>query len=179
VIVAIRRSGADRLVLSAESDDMGAMTYSRPSANLFPAPKEPAQRRRIRAVLTIVVGGAALALGAGAIGQTRSLSMLDQLESGAWELRDRGAGAVANNVCIRGGRDLIQLHHPGMTCKSVVVEDTPAEVVVQYTCAGQGYGRTRIRRETNALIQIDTQGIANGQPYSYAGEGRRTGGCRN
>lgn len=158
---------------------MEGMSYSRPSANPLPARKRSAPRRRTRAALTIAVGGAALALGAGAVGQARSLNMLDQLESGAWELRERGPGGIANNVCIRGGRDLIQLHHPGMTCKPVVVEDTPAEVVVQYTCAGQGYGRTRIRRETNALIQIDTQGIANGQPYSYAGEGRRTGPCRN
>lgn len=166
---------------------MGGMTQ--PKARKLQNPTRRKSRRKLRGkflglrgpagAALVAAGGAALAVASGAVAQSRSLIMLDQLESGSWELRERGVGGVVRNVCVRGGRELIQLHHQGLTCKSVVVQDTPVEVVVQYTCAGQGFGRTRIRRETNALIQIDTQGIASGQPYSYAGEGRRTGACRD
>gem|GEM_PF-177942 len=134
--------------------------------------------RLARSGLLVLAGGAALMLGTEATGQKRSLETLDQLEPGSWELREHGTGGSAGDICIRSGRQLIQLRHPGLNCKSVTVEDSPTEVVVQYMCAGQGYGRTRIRRETNALVQIDSQGIANGQPFAYAGEGRRAGACR-
>jgi hypothetical protein len=44
---------------------------------------------------------------------------------------------------------------------------------------GQGYGRTQIRRETDGLVQIDSQGIVNGLPFAFSAEGRRTGDCRS
>ena len=39
---------------------------------------------------------------------------------------------------------------------------------MHYTCPGAGHGRTSIRSETNRLVQIDTQGIADGKPFSQA-----------
>ncbi|WP_404482695.1 hypothetical protein [Novosphingobium sp. BL-52-GroH] len=112
-------------------------------------------------------------------GQRPALAMLDEVERGGWELRERGGDATVRSICLDSARRLIQLRHPGLPCSSVVVEDTATQVTVQYTCRGQGYGRTQIRRETNRLIQIDTQGIVNGLPFSYAAEGRRTGECRS
>ncbi|WP_260926445.1 DUF3617 domain-containing protein [Novosphingobium sp. 9] len=104
-------------------------------------------------------------------------AMLDELTSGNWELRERGASAPVRQLCLDSGRELIQMRHAGMACSRTVVQDTPQEVTVQYTCPGQGYGRTHIRRESNSLIQIDSQGIAKGQPFSFTMEGRRTGDC--
>lgn len=130
--------------------------------------------------LRIARAGAAVAtlaaLAAPAQGQKPSMAMLGQLEPGTWELRERG-GAVSR-ICLDNARRLIQLRHPGMACDAVVVEDDPTEVTVQYTCRGHGYGRTHIRRETNALIQVDTQGIVDGTPFASAAEGRRVGACR-
>ena len=40
-----------------------------------------------------------------------------------------------------------------------------------------GYGLTRIRYETPRLIQLDSQGVANGLPFAFAAEGRRVGNC--
>ena len=42
---------------------------------------------------------------------------------------------------------------------------------------GDGYGRTHIRKETNALVQIDSQGIAGGKPFQFTAEARQTGRC--
>lgn len=107
--------------------------------------------------------------------------MLDQLDRGTWELRRPGSGgeAAMRSMCLDSGRKLIQLQHPGVSCSSVIVDDNPNEVTVQYTCPGQGYGRTHVRRETNSLIQLDSQGIVNGRPFAFAVEGRRVGTCRS
>ncbi|MEE4451748.1 hypothetical protein [Novosphingobium resinovorum] len=127
--------------------------------------------------ILLPLGLAGVAVAAPVHGQRQSLAMLDELDHGGWELRERG-GPV-RNICLDSGRRLIQLRHPGMACSSVVVEDRNDQVTVQYTCRGQGYGRTQIRRETDALIQIDSQGIVNGLPFSFSAEGRRTGDCRS
>ncbi len=102
--------------------------------------------------------------------------MLDQLESGRWEMRERAISAP-QQLCVASGRRLIQLRHPGAQCEIFVVEAGPAQVVVQYTCKGHGYGRTRVRRETSRLVQIDTQGVADGLPFDVAVEARQVGEC--
>ncbi len=102
--------------------------------------------------------------------------MLDQLEGGRWELRERTASQPERR-CVPSGRQLIQLRHPGAQCGTYVVEDGPGQVVVQYICQGHGYGRTRVRRETNRLVQIDSQGVADGLPFEFSVEARRTGDC--
>ncbi len=158
---------------------MGRMMVPRfPNFPAFSRNASLAGRRHTRLALMALTGSAALLGGASAEGQKRPLEMLDQLVPGSWQLREHGTGTSNVNLCLSSGRQLIQFRHPGQVCKSVVVQDSSDEVVVQYVCSGQGYGRTHIRRETNGLIQLDTQGIVGGQPFDYAGEGRRTGLCR-
>lgn len=111
------------------------------------------------------------------MGAGPSLAMLDGLEAGRWELRPREAGAQPQRICLSNGRGLIQLRHAGLVCDRFVVEDTPVQVVVQYTCKGRGYGRTQIKRESGRLIQIESQGIASGLPFEFAAEARRIGDC--
>ena len=125
--------------------------------------------------IALVVGGMAFALPAS--GQRPPLAMLDQLERGRWELRMRDTSASTQSVCLGDTRRLIQLRHPQNVCERYIVDDTAQDVTVQYTCRGKGYGRTHIRRETNRLIQIETQGIADGLPFNFVVEGRRVGDC--
>lgn len=123
----------------------------------------------LAAVPVAVFGGPALA--------QSSLAMLDTLEKGAWELRFRD-GTAPRSICVRSGRELIQLRHSEPGCNRFVVEDGANEVTVQYTCRGNGYGRTNIRKEGSNLVQIDSQGIADGRPFQFSAEARRTGSCR-
>ena len=67
--------------------------------------------------------------------------------------------------------------HRQSGCSRVVVQDGADEVVVQYTCRGNGYGRTSIRREGNSLVQIRSQGIQGGTPFSFSAEARHSGSC--
>jgi len=106
-----------------------------------------------------------------------ALSMLDRLQPGLWELRERGNDGGRRQVCVDHGRNLVQVRHAGERCSSLTAEDTPGAVTVQYACQTTGYGRTRIRFENPGLVQIDTQGIAGGLPFDFTAEARRVGDC--
>lgn len=108
--------------------------------------------------------------------QAPGLAMLNTLDRGAWELRLRSDGST-RRICLRTGRELIQLRHRQPTCDRFVVQDEPKEVTVQYTCRGNGYGRTTIRRESPDVVQIRSQGIHGGAPFSLEGEARHVGSC--
>lgn len=123
-----------------------------------------------------------IALASGALGGTLSAgpspadNVLDTLREGQWELRTRGSQSV-QRLCVRGGLGLIQLRHPGKVCDRLVLEQTSYSILIQYTCKGSGFGRTRLRRESPELVQIETQGVAEGLPFDYASEGRWAGSC--
>ncbi|BBC71586.1 conserved hypothetical protein [Altererythrobacter sp. B11] len=123
----------------------------------------------------IVLAGLAMAT-APVAAQAPEIGMFNTLKKGGWLLRIRDDGSE-RRICVRDGREFIQLRHQQPGCSQFVVKDEPREVVVQYTCRGNGYGRTSIRREGPALVQIQTQGIANGVPFSFGGEARHTGAC--
>ena len=137
-------------------------------------------RRMMSGRFWLVAGGAAMLplglLAAPALAQS-SLAMLDSLTKGGWELRDREGGAT-RKICVRSGREFIQLRHAESGCSRFVVEDGKDQVTVQYTCPGNGYGRTNIRKEGAGLVQIDSQGIVDGRPFQFSAEARRTGACR-
>lgn len=100
---------------------------------------------------------------------------LNRLNDGQWELRERDG--FTRRICIGGLDRLIQLKHRDLPCSRLILENSPASLTVQYTCRGRGYGRTHIRRESSDLIQIESQGIAEGLPFEFAAEGRRVGLC--
>lgn len=103
--------------------------------------------------------------------------MLDGLSKGEWTVRARD-GSEPRKLCLRNGDELIQLLHDERNCSRFIVEDRSDSVTVQYTCRGNGYGRTSIRRETDALVQLESQGISDGLPFDLRAEARLTGTCR-
>ena len=123
----------------------------------------------------LVVGalGASAALAA----QGSALGMLDKLQRGQWVVASRDGGP-SRTLCLGDAAQLVQLRHAGSACSRYVVEDAADKVTVQYTCRGNGYGRTSIRKETNTLVQIESQGIEGGLPFQFKAEARRTGACR-
>ncbi|MGL5838292.1 MAG: DUF3617 domain-containing protein [Sphingorhabdus sp.] len=125
-----------------------------------------------------------VALGAGisahALGQGDVLGPLGNLERGRWMLRAVGSSAAApvNQLCVSDPRMLAQIeHHANSQCSHFVVRSSPMSVTISYSCKGTGQGLTTIRRETPRLIQIQSQGISNGAPFSFSVEGRHSGSC--
>lgn len=120
---------------------------------------------------------AALAVGVvPSVAQSTGLEVLTTLNKGEWTVRFRDR-SDERKICVRSGLELIQLRHSQPNCSRFVVEEGSGEVTVQYTCPGNGYGRSSIRRETATLVQIDGQGISNGLPFQFSAEARRTGTC--
>ncbi len=135
--------------------------------------------RRMRALawgaLAVAVAAAG-GLAAPGLAQGGGLAMLGTLTKGEWTIKQR-SGAGDRRICIKSGAELIQLMHRESGCSRFVVEDGAARVTVQYTCPGNGYGRTSIRRETAVLVQLESQGIHDGMPFQMTAEARRTGEC--
>lgn len=129
-----------------------------------------------RIVKTLCVLGA-LGAGSALAAQGDTLGMLAKLQRGQWVVASRDGGP-SRTVCLGDAAQLVQLRHAGSACSRYVVEDAPDKVTVQYTCRGNGYGRTSIRRETATLVQIESQGIEGGLPFQFKAEARRTGACR-
>ncbi|WP_240782099.1 DUF3617 domain-containing protein [Qipengyuania sediminis] len=123
---------------------------------------------------TMLIASAALAF-AGAVAAAPGL--LAGLERGQWRVTSRDGGPV-RTFCLGSATQLAQLAHQAPACSIAAVEEGSDRVAVQYICRGRGYGRTTIRRETPALVQIESQGVARGRPFQFTAEGRRVGACR-
>lgn len=108
--------------------------------------------------------------------QDQRIAVLDTIKKGQWTIRFRD-GSASRQVCVRSGFELVQLRHDQAGCSRVVVSNDPEEVTVQYTCKGDGYGRTTIRRETATLVQLSTQGTASERPFQFFAEARFAGKC--
>lgn len=126
--------------------------------------------------LIVAIGMVALGVTLPAAAQSDGLAMLGGLAKGEWTIKHRD-GSEDRRICVKTGQELIQLRHSEAGCSRFVVEDGANKVTVQYTCPGNGYGRTNIRKETGALVQIESQGIASGLPFQFVAEARRTGSC--
>lgn len=110
--------------------------------------------------------------------QAPDITALTALEKGEWELRERGASTPVVRLCIGDPGLLLQVRHARNSCTRFVVKNSPERVTVTYNCPGAGKGRTDMRVETSRLVQIHSQGVADGAPFAFAMEGRRTGTCR-
>ena len=119
---------------------------------------------------------------------TSGLAMLDRLEKGSWQLRERDSSRsetsssktspkTSQSICLGNARAMIQYRHFESQCSHYVISDQPSEVTIHYACPNAGHGVTTIRRETNRLVQINTQGVVDGAPFSDAIEARRVGSC--
>lgn len=120
--------------------------------------------------------GAALWLAVPGHAEESGLAMLGRLTKGEWTIKQRGS-SPDRKICVKSGAEFVQLMHRESGCNQFVVEDGAARVTVQYTCPGNGYGRTSIRRETAVLVQLESQGIHDGMPFQLIAEARRTGSC--
>jgi hypothetical protein len=103
------------------------------------------------------------------------LEAFSKLERGRWQLRD--AAGESRSICLGDPTALIQLEHAGISCEQEILTNGKGGATVQYSCPGHGYGHTSIRVETPRLARVDTQGLADGRPFSYRAEARKVGTC--
>jgi hypothetical protein len=99
------------------------------------------------------------------------------IEPGKWQIRDLDAAFVPASICIGDPQVLVRFEHRAADCRAEVVEDGASGATVQYSCAGQGFGHSKVRVQTPRLVRVDTQGLSGGRPFSYRLEAQRTGSC--
>lgn len=112
-----------------------------------------------------------------ALAKSPTLLVPSQLEKGRWTLIGRGAAQADRRICLGDPQQLVQVEHGPKACTQYIIENTPRLLTVHYSCDGAGYGRTTIRRETNRLAQVETQGVHKGRLFDDRYEARRVGSC--
>lgn len=136
-----------------------------------------------RNLLAAVIGASALSVSFGAIGApapgaaSRAIRALTTIQPGQWEIRSRDNPDANRSFCMADAQVLLQLRHPNNVCSRFVISDDSRAATVQYSCPSGGNGRTSLRVETPRLVQIETQGIADQEPFAFSAEARRTGEC--
>jgi len=107
---------------------------------------------------------------------TQQPGPLAQVERGQWEVRTTG-GAPIGTLCLGDPLLLAQPLHTPQPCTGEVQAADGHVVTAGFVCPGMGRGRTVLRVETPRLVQIDSQGIANGTPFALRAQARKVGTC--
>ena len=126
---------------------------------------------------SILLGLTAIATLSGAALAAGQAFSLQTLEKGQWTLRDKDDDfKPVRRVCLGDPQALVQLRQPGQQCRIKRLSGDAREAVFAYRCKGAS-GNTTIRRETDRLVQIRSQGLDRGAPFAFDYEARKTGRC--
>ncbi|MGZ2411005.1 hypothetical protein ACUXST_000402 [Sphingomonas sp. F9_3S_D5_B_2] len=101
---------------------------------------------------------------------------LSQASAGVWELRRLPDGKPLRQ-CIADITTLAQVEHRHQSCSRKVVSSDGTTTVLGYTCGGGGFGQSKLTLVTPRSLNIETQGISGGLPFSYVVHARRVGPC--
>jgi hypothetical protein len=96
---------------------------------------------------------------------------------GLWQVAYSAKDRPAASVCIADPLQLAQWEHRGGRCTQTIVSDSSDKVVISYTCADGGLGRSEMTLLTPRTIRIATQGISAGGPFNYVVHARRAANC--
>ena len=58
-----------------------------------------------------------------------------------------------------------------------MIKDSETKTVIEYKCAGGGFGRSSITMITPRSLRIETQGISDNFPFGYVAQAHRIGDC--
>lgn len=100
---------------------------------------------------------------------------LAQTSGGLWEVAGYGGGPI--RICVADTAQLAQWEHRRTACTRVVIRDNPSWAEIHYTCAGGGFGRSKVTLITPRSLRIETQGIAGSAPFNYVLQARRVDSC--
>lgn len=121
----------------------------------------------------IRVSGAAVAL----LALTAAVrpSVFTQASGGLWEVSRSDGGR--RNLCVPDPVVLAQYEHLRGKCSREVIRDQGRLAEISYSCAGGGFGQSRVEQITPRSLRIETQGISGNAPFHYVLQARRVGDC--
>lgn len=106
-------------------------------------------------------------------------NLLSSLKNGLWQFKEPARGnGVVDAICVGDVTKFVKIKNKNDVCTLKMLRSEANSVTYDYSCSGKGKGRTMIRKETNGLVQIHSQGIANGELFDFKLEARHTGSCK-
>ena len=96
---------------------------------------------------------------------------------GTWEVAQSAKDVHGQALCIADPILLGQWEHRDGQCRREILSDRGNKVVINYTCADGGFGRSEMTLLTPRTLRIATQGISAGAPFNYVLHARRVGNC--
>lgn len=111
-----------------------------------------------------------------ALAATSKPPVLSQISGGLWEISGP-RGAPVTRLCVPQPPLLAQVEHRSAKCSQTVLRNDPASALIEYSCAGGGFGHSKITMLTPRSVRIETQGIADQAPFAYVVKARRVGNC--
>jgi len=124
------------------------------------------------AILTAAGVAAMLALAA-----AQAPSPLVQASPGLWEISGFEGAKSPIRQCVSDIAVLAQFEHRGRACSRKVISSDQSSTVIEYRCAGAGFGHSKINVITPRNLRIETQGISDNLPFGYVLQARRVGDC--
>jgi len=125
---------------------------------------------------SLVAAGTAAALLI-ALAAAKAPNALAPTRPGIWELSGVPGSSQPVRRCVADTSALAQFEHRSRNCTRVVITDSGASAEIHYTCAGGGFGRTKMTVITPRSMRIETQGISENLPFNYVLQARRVGDC--
>ena len=115
----------------------------------------------------------------GAVAQTpsKSYAALQDAVPGLWQLKSHDRGTPGLQLCVADVRILLQIRHRALVCPVSLIKEGDRATQVHYSCAGLGYGDTRIRAVSAHELIIDTQGEIGHEPFADMYDAERVGDC--
>jgi len=133
--------------------------------------------KAIKSLLMITAGAGAMFALAAAQRPNQRPAALAESSGGLWEISGAPDGKGLQRLCVADTAVLAQFEHRAQMCTRLVISDTPPSAVIHYTCAGGGFGRSKMTLITPRSIRIETQGISDNLPFNYVIQARRVGDC--
>ena len=136
-------------------------------------------RSKIHRALILGAGaGVLILLGAARQGDApRPAGAIALASPGLWEFSGLPKAGGPARQCLANTATLARLEHRGARCQERVIGRTDSTSLIHYTCAGGGYGQTKITMLTPRSLRIETQGISANYPFNYKIQARRVGDC--
>ena len=96
---------------------------------------------------------------------------------GEWEIASSASAVRGYKRCLPDPALLMQWEHRQNQCTRTIMSSSADRAEVTYTCAGGGFGTSRVEVLTPRSVKVNTQGIAGGLPFAYVLHARRVGPC--
>jgi hypothetical protein len=102
---------------------------------------------------------------------------ISQAMGGLWEVSGVPGARAPVRQCFGNIALLAQFEHRQNSCSRKVIAESATSTIIDYSCGGAGFGRSKVDVLTPRSLRVETQGISDSLPFNYVLQARRMGDC--